>query len=136
MKHLKKFNEDVDDTLEPQDLLDFSQDIVDAGYTVKYYIFGSVITPDDIISDNEKSKSFDIYYGQGRSGIYKGILKIEISDFPISDFQKVITYMESFKRHIDEYSFVLDKFDCETGVSEDANRNTIIKKLEYIFKEV
>jgi hypothetical protein len=136
MKHLKKFNEDVDNTLEPQDLLDFSQDIVDAGYTVKYYIFGSVITPDDIISDNEKSKSFDIYYGQGRSGIYKGILKIEISDFPISDFQKVITYMESFKRHIDEYSFVLDKFDCETGVSEDANRNTIIKKLEYIFKEV
>jgi hypothetical protein len=128
MKHLKKFNEDVDNTLEPQDLLDFSQDIVDAGYTVKYYIFGSVITPDDIISDNEKSKSFDIYY--------KGILKIEISDFPISDFQKVITYMESFKRHIDEYSFVLDKFDCETGVSEDANRNTIIKKLEYIFKEV
>lgn len=136
MKHLKKFNEDVDNTLEPQDLLDFSQDIVDAGYTVKYYIFGSVITPEDIISDNEKSKSFDIYYGQGRSGIYKGILKIEISDFPISDFQKVITYMESFKRHIDEYSFVLDKFDCETGVSEDANRNTIIKKLEYIFKEV
>ena len=128
MKHLKKFNEDVDNTLEPQDLLDFSQDIVDAGYTVKYYIFGSVITPEDIISDNEKSKSFDIYY--------KGILKIEISDFPISDFQKVITYMESFKRHIDEYSFVLDKFDCETGVSEDANRNTIIKKLEYIFKEV
>jgi len=128
MKHLKKFNEDVDNTLEPQDLLDFSQDLVDAGYTVKYYIFGSVITPDDIISDNEKSKSFDIYY--------KGILKIEISDFPISDFQKVITYMESFKRHIDEYSFILDRFDCETGVSEDANRNTIIKKLEYIFKEL
>lgn len=128
MKHLKKFNEDVDNTLEPQDLLDFSQDLVDAGYTVKYYIFGSVITPDDIISDNEKSKSFDIYY--------KGILKIEISDFPMSDFQKVITYMESFKRHIDEYSFVLDRFDCESGVSEDANRNPIIKKIEYIFKEV
>ena len=131
MKHLKKFNEDADNTLEPQDLLDFSQDLVDAGYTVYIgddYIFGSVITPDDIISDNEKSKSFDIYY--------KGILKIEISDFPMSDFQKVINYMESFKRHIDEYSFVLDRFDCESGVSEDANRNTIIKKLEYIFKEV
>jgi hypothetical protein len=126
MKHLKKFNEDADNTLEPQDLLDFSQDIVDAGYTVKYYIFGSVITPDDIISDNEKSKSFDIYY--------KGILKIEISDFPISDFQKVITYMGSFKRHIDEYSFVLDRFDCETGI--DTDKNPIIKKLEYIFKEL
>ena len=36
MKHLKKFNEDVDNTLEPQDLLDFSQDLVDAGYTVKF----------------------------------------------------------------------------------------------------
>ena len=128
MKHLKPFNEENTEKLEAQDLLDFSQDLVDVGYTVKYYIFGSVITPDDIISDNEKSKSFDIYY--------KGILKIEISDFPISDFKKVITYMESFKRHIDEYSFVLDRFDCETGVSEDANRNTIIKKLEYIFKEV
>jgi hypothetical protein len=128
MKHLKKFNEDVDNTLEPQDLLDFSQDLVDAGYTVKYYVFGSVITPDDIISDNEKSKSFDIHY--------KGILKIEISDFPMSDLQRVITYMESFKRRIDEYSFVLDKFDCEGGVSEDSNRNPILKKIEYIFVEV
>ena len=134
MKHLKKFNEDVDNTLETQDLLDFSQDLVDAGYTVKYisfgngYVFGGVITPDDIISDNEKSKSFDVYY--------RVIFKIEISDFPMIDFQRVITYMESFKRHIDEYSFVLDKFDCESGVSEDSNRNPIIKKIEYIFVEV
>ncbi len=44
MKHLKPFNE----KLEAQDLLDFSQDIVDAGYTVKYHTFGSIITPDDI----------------------------------------------------------------------------------------
>lgn len=133
MKHLKPFNENntekleaQDLLLEAQDLLYFSQDLVDAGYTVKYYIFGSVITPDDIINDNEKSKSFDIYY--------KGILKIEISDFPMIDFQKVISYMESFKRHIDEYSFVLDRFDCETGI--DTDKNPIIKKLEYIFKEL
>ena len=124
MKHLKPFNENNTEKLEAQDLLDFSQDLVDAGYGVKYYIFGSVITPDDIINDNEKSKSFDIYY--------KGILKIEISDFPMIDFQKVISYMESFKRHIDEYSFVLDRFDCETGI--DTDKNPIIKKLEYIFK--
>ena len=126
MKHLKPFNENNTEKLEAQDLLDFSQDLVDAGYGVKYYIFGSVITPDDIINDNEKSKSFDIYY--------KGILKIEISDFPMIDFQKVISYMESFKRHIDEYSFVLDRFDCETGI--DTDKNPIIKKLEYIFKEL
>ena len=123
MKHLKPFNENNTEKLEAQDLLDFSQDLVDAGYTVKYYIFGSVITPDDIINDNEKSKSFDIYY--------KGILKIEISDFPMIDFQKVISYMESFKRHIDVYSFILESFYVESSVSD---KNPIIKKLEYIFK--
>ena len=136
MKHLKPFNENNTEKLEAQDLLDFSQDLVDAGYGVKYYIFGSVITPDDIISSNNQTPNFfinarghkleyfDIYY--------KGILKIEISDFPMIDFQKVISYMESFKRHIDEYSFVLDRFDCETGI--DTDKNPIIKKLEYIFK--
>lgn len=123
MKHLKPFNENNTEKLEAQDLLDFSQDLVDAGYGVKYYIFGSVITPDDIINDNEKSKSFDIYY--------KGILKIEISDFPMIDFQKVISYMESFKRHIDVYSFILESFYVESSVSD---KNPIIKKLEYIFK--
>lgn len=125
MKHLKQFNEDNTEKLEAQDLLDFSQDLVDAGYTVKYYIFGSVITPDDIINAlGHKLEYFDIYY--------KGILKIEISDFPMIDFQKVISYMKSFKRHIDEYSFVLDRFDCETGI--DTDKNPIIKKIEYIFK--
>jgi hypothetical protein len=125
MKHLKPFNENNTEKLEAQDLLDFSQDLVDAGYGVKYYIFGSVITPDDIINARgDKLEYFDIYY--------KGILKIEISDFPMIDFQKVISYMESFKRHIDEYSFVLDRFDCETGI--DTDKNPIIKKIEYIFK--
>lgn len=124
MKHLKPFNENNTEKLEAQDLLDFSQDLVDAGYTVKYYIFGSVITPDDIINARgDKLEYFDIYY--------KGILKIEISDFPMIDFQKVISYMESFKRHIDGYSFILESFFVESGVID---RNPIIKKIEYIFK--
>ena len=124
MKHLKPFNENNTEKLEAQDLLDFSQDLVDAGYTVKYYIFGSVITPDDIINARgDKLEYFDIYY--------KGILKIEISDFPMIDFQKVISYMESFKRHIDVYSFILESFYVESSVSD---KNPIIKKLEYIFK--
>ena len=64
MKHLKKFNENADETLEPQDLLDFTQDLVDDGYTVKY-ITGAPydeLLPSDIISNSEKCASFDIYY--------------------------------------------------------------------------
>ena len=34
MKHLKPFNENNTEKLEAQDLLDFSQDIVDAGYGI------------------------------------------------------------------------------------------------------
>lgn len=129
MKHLKPFNENNTEKLEAQDLLDFSQDLVDAGYTVKYYIFGSVITPDDIINDRgHKLEYFDIYY--------KGILKIEISDFPMSDFQRVLNYMEAFKKHVDEYYFVLDDFKVTTNVSEDMDRKPIITTLLFHFVKV
>lgn len=129
MKHLKPFNENNTEQLEAQDLLDFSQDLVDAGYTVKYYIFGSVITPDDIINARgHKLEYFDIYY--------KGILKIEISDFPMSDFQRVLNYMEAFKKHVDDYYFVLDDFKVTTNVSEDMDRKPIITTLLFHFVKV
>ena len=63
MKHLKKFNENSLGALEPQDLLDFSIDLVDAGYNVEYYTSSlNVIRPDDIISNNLRVQNFDIEY--------------------------------------------------------------------------
>ena len=128
MKHLKPFNENTE-KLEAQDLLDFSQDIVDAGYTVKYYTFGSVITPNDIMdARGHKLEYFDIDY--------KGYFRIEVSDFPMSDFQRVLNYMEAFKKHADEYYFVLDDFKVNTNISEDMDRKPIIKTLLFYFVKV
>jgi hypothetical protein len=126
MKHLKKFNEDSDNTLEPQDLLDFSQDLVDNGYKVRYLSNMVVITPDDIINNNEVIEKFNFNKNK--------FFKIEISEFSITDFQKVFNYMESFKRHIFEYSFILDDFKITGVVLEDEKYGTpIIKSISYHF---
>ena len=126
MKHLKKFNESADETLETQDLLDFTQDLVDDGYTVKY-ITGAPydeLLPSDIISNSEKCASFDIYY--------KGNFRINISDFPIEDLQKVLDSMEVAKKRFEEYNFVLDNFGVNSGVS-DMHRKPIIKSVLFSF---
>lgn len=128
MKHLKQFNEDNTEKLEAQDLLDFSQDIVDAGYGIKYHTFGSLITPDDIMNARgHRLEYFDIDY--------KGYFRIEVSDFPMSDFQRVLNYMEAFKKHVDEYYFVLDDFKVNTNVS-DMDRKPIITTLLFYFVKV
>lgn len=126
MKHLKKFNENADETLEPQDLLDFTQDLVDDGYIVKY-ITGAPyfeLLPSDIISNNEKCAAFDIYY--------KDNFRINISGFPMEDIQKVLDSMEVAKKRFDEYDFVLDNFGVNSGVS-DMHRKPIIKSLLFSF---
>ena len=133
MKHLKKFNENADETLEPQDLLDITQDLLDDGYTVKYitvllpnkskspYV---ELLPSDIISNNEKCSSFDIYYQDN--------FRIKISDFPMEDLQKVLDSMEVAKKRFDEYDFVLDNFGVNSGVS-DMHRKPIIESVLFSF---
>lgn len=126
MKHLKKFNENADETLEPQDLLDFTQDLLDDGYTVKY-ITGAPydeLLPSDIISNSEKCASFYIYY--------KGNFRINISGFPIEDLQKVLDSMEVAKKRFYEYNFVLDNFGVNSGVS-DMHRKPIIESVLFSF---
>lgn len=130
MKHLKPFNENNTEQLEAQDLLDFSQDLVDAGYGIKYYVAHKSITDNDIINNNDESKNFQNYLDKN------GVFKIEVFDFPMSDFQKILNYMESFKRHVDEYYFVLDDFKVTTNVSEDMDRKPIITTLLFYFVKV
>ena len=129
MKHLRKFNENNTEKLEAQDLLDFSQDLVDL-YTVKYYVTHKLITDNDIIDNNDECKKFQNYLDGN------GVFKIEVSEFPMSDFQKILNYMEAFKRHVDQYSFVLDDFKVTTNVSEDMDRNPIITTLLFYFVKV
>jgi len=126
MKHLKKFNESADETLEPQDLLDFTQDLVDDGYTVKYITGAPYVEllPSDIISNSEKCASFDIYYQDN--------FRINISGFPIEDLQKVLDSMEVAKKRFEEYNFVLDNFGVNSGVS-DIHRKPIIKSVLFSF---
>ena len=121
MKHLKKFNENSLGALEPQDLLDFSIDLVDAGYNVEYYTSSlNVIRPDDIISNNVRVQNFDIEY--------HGYFKVSISDFPITDFQKVLNYMEAFKNHVGAYNFILDDLKINSTVED---RNPVIQSISF-----
>ena len=122
MKHLKKFNENIDEILEPQDLLDFSQDLVDAGYNVEYYTPTFIIGADDIISNTVRVQNFDIEYD--------GYFKVSISDFPITDFQKVLNYMEAFKNHIESYGFILDDFGVNATAEDE---KPIIESVSFHF---
>lgn len=134
MKHLKKFNESAGEKLEPQDLLDFTQDLVDDGYEVTFITNSAKgapftqLIPSDIISNNDVSTSFDIYY--------RDSFDVVISGFPIEDLQKVLDTMDVAKKRFDEYDFVLDIFKINAGLSEDASRNPIIRNIVFSFVRI
>lgn len=134
MKHLKKFNENAGEKLEPQDLLDFTQDIVDDGYEVTFITNSAKgapftqLKPSDIISNNDVSASFDIYY--------RDSFDVVISGFPIEVLQKILDTMDVAKKRFDEYDFVLDIFKINAGLSEDASRNPIIKSIVFSFVRI
>ena len=139
MKHLKKFNENADETLEPQDLLDFTQDIVDDGYEVTFITNSAKgapftqLIPSDIISNNDVSASFDIYYRDSFDVVISGFPNTGNSPLNLEVLQKVLDTMDVAKKRIDDYDFVLDIFKINAGLSEDASRNPIIKNIVFSF---